>query len=93
MAKVAPLHKLDKNGNKIKKVKISTYDKTASLVRAEKSIKEIAKERNLEEETIISQIESSIQNVKGVSEPLKMSEILYLKRGVLLFISVKSKKL
>ena len=82
LAKVAPLNKLDKNGNKIKKVKISTYDKTASLVRAEKSIKEIAKERNLEEETIISQIESSIQNVKGVSEPLKMSEILYLKREI-----------
>ena len=82
LAKVAPLHKLDKNGNKIKKVKISTYDKTASLVRAEKSIKEIAKERNLEEETIISQIESSIQNIKGVSEPLKMSEILYLKREI-----------
>ena len=82
LAKVAPLNKLDKNGNKIKKVKISTYDKTASLVRAEKSIKEIAKERNLEEETIISQIESSIQNIKGVSEPLKMSEILYLKREI-----------
>lgn len=82
LAKVAPLHKLDKNGKKIKKVKISTYDKTASLVRAEKSIKEIAKERNLEEETIISQIESSIQNIKGVSEPLKMSEILYLKREI-----------
>jgi len=82
LAKVAPLHKLDKNGKKIKKVKISTYDQTAKLVKTEKSIKEMAKERQLEEETIISQIENLIQNGKGVSEPLKMREILYLKREI-----------
>lgn len=82
LAKVAPLYKLDKNGKKIKKAKISTYDQTARLVRSEKSIREIAKERQLEEETIINQIENLIQNGKGVNEPLKMSEILYLKREI-----------
>lgn len=82
LAKVAPLHKLDKNGKKIKKVKTSTYDQTALLVKAEKSIKEMAKLRQLEEETIINQIENLIENGKGVNEPLKMSEILYLKREI-----------
>ncbi len=39
LARVAPLHTLDKNGKKIKKNKLSTYEKTANLVRAKKSIR------------------------------------------------------
>ena len=82
LARVAPLHALDKKGKKMKKVKVSTYDITADLVRAKKSIREIAKERDLEEETIINQIENSIQNVKGVTKPLSMSDISYLRNEI-----------
>ena len=82
LARVAPLHALDKKGKKIKKIKVSTYDKTADLVKAKKSIREISKERGLEDETIINQIENLIIGGKGVREPLQMSEISYLRNEI-----------
>ena len=82
LAKVAPLHALDKKGKKIKKIKVSTYDKTATLVKAKKSIREISKERGLEDETIINQLENLIIGGKGVREPLQMSEISYLRNEI-----------
>ncbi|MFA6554669.1 MAG: AAA family ATPase [Candidatus Paceibacterota bacterium] len=84
LAKVAPLHaiKKDKNGKKIKPPKLSTYDKTALLIKAEKTVREIAKERGLEEETVINQIESLLAGGKGVKETLNLSEVMYLKKEI-----------
>ncbi|MFA6315300.1 MAG: AAA family ATPase [Candidatus Paceibacterota bacterium] len=88
LAKVAPLHTIDKTGRLVrgrkkegeKSVKLSTYDKTALLVKAEKSLGEMAKERGVTTETIIAQIERLISGGKGVREPISMNEIMYLKK-------------
>jgi ATP-dependent exoDNAse (exonuclease V) alpha subunit len=83
LAKVAPLHAI--GGGSLKKAKakkLSTYDKTRILIKKEKSISDIAKERGLEEETVISQIESLVEGGKGVNETLNISDIMYLKREI-----------
>ena len=57
LAKVAPLHSMG-----AKKEKVSTYAKTASLVRKEKSLKEIATERDMTAETVISHFEKLLED-------------------------------
>ncbi len=85
LAKVAPLHSLGPDSKRIKQPKppkISTYEKTALLIKASKSLAEMAKERELKEETVIDQIETLLEGGKGVPEPLKLSEISYLKKEI-----------
>lgn len=67
LAKVAPLHTIRKGKDgKMKKVRVkeqvlSTYDKTAKLIQAKKSLNEIAKERDLSLETVINHIEELVR--------------------------------
>ncbi|MFA6601600.1 MAG: AAA family ATPase [Candidatus Paceibacterota bacterium] len=85
LAKVAPLYALGPDGKRTKKIKpskLSTYEKTALLVKDQKSLREMAKERELEEETIISQIEKLLEGGKGVTKPLQVSDIVYLKKEI-----------
>jgi hypothetical protein len=86
LAKVAPLHRLDKGGNggrggrdgsSFHERKISTFEKTADLIRREKSLKEIAKERELTVETIIAHIEYLIGD-----QTLGPANIAYLKHEI-----------
>ena len=85
LAKVAPLHSLGPRGKKIKQIKphkLSTFEKTALLVKEGKSLKEIAKERGMQEESIVGQLERLIEGGKGVSEVLQLSDIQYLKKEI-----------
>lgn len=81
LAKVAPLHTMTKGkrksgANRNKEIKESTYSKTAKLVRLKRSLKEIANERDMTVETIISHLE---ELVRGESSVLSIKEIEYLK--------------
>jgi hypothetical protein len=96
LAKVAPLHRLNKNGKggiSPHERKISTFEKTAELVRRGKSLKEIAKSRELTVETVIAHIEHLISTTVGVAgsaesekksefETLKLADIAYLKQEI-----------
>jgi hypothetical protein len=86
LARVAPLHRIGKDG-KVKKgkipkpPKISTFEKTAILVRDQKTIKEITKERDMADETIITHLERLIElgpEKGGVS----LSDLSYLKKEI-----------
>lgn len=68
LAKVAPLHSISK-----KKEKVSTYAKTASLIKKEKTLKEIAQERDMTVETVISHFE------KLIEEGLELKDLAYFK--------------
>ena len=62
LAKVAPLHSM-RNGKRNKKgSKVSTFAKTASLIKKGKLLKEIAVERDMTAETVISHIEKLIED-------------------------------
>jgi len=89
LAKIAPLHSMSegkgrkgKDGKPIKPPKISTYEKTAQLIRKEKTMKEIAKERGISEDTVVGQIESILSGDAELKEPLKLSELVYLKKEI-----------
>jgi hypothetical protein len=61
LAKVAPLHSMQ--GKKRRKgEKISTFAKTASLIKKGKLLKEIAVERDMTAETVISHMEKLIED-------------------------------
>ncbi len=86
LARVAPLHSMGKNkkgkrGGKIKAIKEPTYSKTAKLIKAKKSLTEIAHERGMTGETIISHLEQLCGEV-GDGETNRaefLKEIAYLK--------------
>ncbi len=87
LAKVAPMHamgegKKGKNGKMLKPAKLSTFEKTAILVRAQKSLTEMAKEREITAETIISQLERLIEGGQGIEETLSLDDIMYLKKEI-----------
>lgn len=85
LAKVAPLHSLSETKNtrtKSKKIKISTYAKTASLIKDKKSLGDIAKERAITVETVLSQIEKMIEGAKEVDVSLSMQDVQYLKKDL-----------
>ncbi len=85
LAKVAPLHSLGPDGKRIKQIKpakVSTYEKTAALIKSGKSLKEIAKERSIKEETVIDQIEKLLSGGKGIRETLSVRDIGYLKKEI-----------
>ncbi len=86
LAKVAPLHRIGKDG-KVKKGKIpkppkvSTFERTAILVRNQKTVKEIAKEREMADETIINHLEKLIE-FGPENGGIVLSEIAYLKKEI-----------
>ncbi|MFA6295410.1 MAG: AAA family ATPase [Candidatus Paceibacterota bacterium] len=85
LARVAPLHSLGPRGKKIKQPKprkLSTFEKTALLVKAGKSLSEMAKERGMQEESIVGQIERLIEGGKGAGDGLQLSDIQYLKKEI-----------
>ncbi len=86
LAKVAPMYRIGKDG-KVKKGKIpkppkmSTFEKTAILVREQKSVKEIAKAREMTVETIIGHLEKLVE-IGPEAGGIELSEISYLKKEV-----------
>jgi hypothetical protein len=89
LAKVAPLHSMidgklvrGKAGKKTKPYKPSTFEKTAMLVKAEKSLEEMAGERGINSESIVAQLERLIEGEKGAGDGLKLSEIQYLRKEI-----------
>ncbi|KND48382.1 MAG: ATP-dependent DNA helicase PIF1 [Parcubacteria bacterium C7867-002] len=80
LAKVAPLYSMGK-GKKKKRLgieKVSTYAKTAKLVRSRVSLGEMANEREMTVETIIAHLEQLVGSVDE-SEKLSTKDIEYLK--------------
>jgi ATP-dependent exoDNAse (exonuclease V) alpha subunit len=67
LARSAPMHKISD--------KVSTFDITESLLQKKKSLKEIAKERDMVIETIISHIETLVEEGSAV-------DISYLKKEI-----------
>ncbi len=86
LAKVAPLHRIGKDG-KVKKgylpkpPKITTIEKTVIFVRNQKSLSEIAKERGMATQTIINHIEKLVE-IGPEAGGITLSEITYLKKEV-----------
>lgn len=88
LARVAPMHAL--RGSQKSKVgksqgwqtqKISTFERTAELVRKEKSLKEMAEARDMVPTTIISHLEKLIE-LGPESGGLALSDIAYLRKGI-----------
>ena len=90
LAKVAPLYKMgdglkSHRSARLKKEKIpkppkiSTYEKTKKLVLEKRSIKEIAKERGHQAETIVSHLEYCTGSEANELEKLTRNDIAYLK--------------
>lgn len=83
LARVAPLHTMGtRKGKKQKVQKESTYAKTAKLIKSKASLKEIAQERDMTVETIISHIEQlvSVASLEDSdSQRVSMKDIAYLK--------------
>ncbi len=87
LAKVAPMYamggtsggksKRNKDGKLIKPPKISTFEKSRVLILAKKSLNEIAKERGLNAETIISHVEQLVTD-----KLLNIQDITYLKHEI-----------
>lgn len=83
LARVAPLYSVGKDGKKkrVKEKKLSTFEKTAVLIRNQMSLKEIATERGMIVETIISHIEKLIE-MGPDNGGLTLNEISYLKKEI-----------
>lgn len=89
LAKAAPMYSMQdgklvrgEGAKKIKPHKPSTFEKTALLVKAKKSLEEMAKERGVNSESVVAQIERLIDGGKGAGDGLKLSEIQYLKKEI-----------
>lgn len=83
LARVAPLHSIGADGKKkrIKEKKLSTFEKTAILVRNQMTLNEMMKERAMTVETIVNHIEKLIEmgpEAGGVT----LGEIAYLKKEI-----------
>ncbi len=87
LGRVAPFYQLRKDGKKQKgkknayikvgEPKISTFHKTLPLIRAEKTLSEMAQERKLASETIISHIEHLL-----MAGDITLGEVMYLKKEI-----------
>ncbi len=77
LAKVAPLHTMGKKGKR-KEGKISTFAKTASLIKKGKLLKEIATLRDMTAETVISHLEKLIEDGPEAGG-LELKDIAYFK--------------
>lgn len=80
LARVAPLHSIRKV-RKEKQRKLTTFEKTALLVKEKKSLQEMAKERGMIMETIISHIERLVEQGQD-KEGLSIADISYLKKEI-----------
>ena len=97
LAKVAPLYSVGKDAThersewsrsrmtgkkkRVREKKLSTFEKTAVLIRNQMSLKEIATERGMIVETIISHIEKLIESGLEAGG-LTLGEISYLKKEI-----------
>jgi GTPase SAR1 family protein len=87
LAKVAPMHRIGKGkkqrskDGKIQTQKVSTLEKTAVLVRNEKSLKEMAEERGMVQSTIISHLEKLVE-LGPERGGLPLSSIAYLRKEI-----------
>ncbi len=96
LAKVAPLYALrKKNGSlgksgtvgrngkpaKVKPMKITTYEKTAMHVLSKKSLREIARERDMTAETIVAHLEKLVE-FGPTERGLSQSDIAYFKNEI-----------
>ncbi len=72
LAKVAPLHKIETR-------KVSTLEKTAALIHKKKTLKDIAKNREITVETVIAHIEELIKTDSADFESISLDDIAYLK--------------
>ena len=86
LAKVAPMHGIGskKKGGRSKEKKVSTYEKTAELVRKRKSLKEIANAREITVETIIAHLEElvSAKNESAVGGDVEGADRDHLDKNV-----------
>lgn len=85
LARVAPLHKMSPKGGKGRsggssKKKVSTIAHTADLVARKKSLKDIARERDITVETVISHLEEIVgaDSESGQTKP----DLSYLKHEI-----------
>lgn len=83
LARVAPLHSIGSDGKKkrVKERKLSTFEKTAILVRNEMSLNEMAKERSMTVETIVKHIEELI-GMGPEAGGITLGDITYLKKEI-----------
>ncbi|OHA16440.1 MAG: hypothetical protein A3C79_02350 [Candidatus Taylorbacteria bacterium RIFCSPHIGHO2_02_FULL_45_28] len=84
LAKIAPLHNMGKGKKQSNKAGRSvglTFQGTAALIGKQKSILEMAKERNKAIETIINHIEELIE-MGPESGGIALDEIIYLKKEI-----------
>lgn len=83
LARVAPLHSIGSDGKKkrVKEKKLSTFEKTAILVRNEMSLNEMAKERGMAVETIVKHIEELIE-MGPEAGGITLGDITYLKKEI-----------
>lgn len=82
LANVAPLHSAGKRINgKNQNSKISTFEKTALMIKNERSLKDIALERGLSTDTIIHHLEKLIE-IGPDDGGIVLSDIQYLKNEI-----------
>ena len=82
LARVAPLHKMGEKGGKSSKKKVSTIAQTAELVAHKKSLKDIARARDLTVETVISHLEEIVAQSADPAAGLPKVDLSYLKHEI-----------
>jgi ATP-dependent DNA helicase PIF1 len=78
LAKVAPLHSMSGKKRGKKEPKVSTFAKTASLIKKGKLLKEIAALRDMTAETVISHLEKLIEDGPD-ADGLELKDIAHFK--------------
>jgi ATP-dependent exoDNAse (exonuclease V) alpha subunit len=83
LARVAPLHSIGSDGKKkrVKPKKLSTFEKTAILIRNQLSLNDMMKERAMTVETIVNHIEKLIE-MGPENGGVTLGEITYLKKEI-----------
>jgi hypothetical protein len=81
LAKVAPLHDIRRKAKKQKTKKLNTFEQTAMLVKNQLPLADMAKERGMVAETIISHLEELVQ-LGPERGGIALSDIAYLKKEV-----------
>lgn len=88
LAKVAPMHTMSKVNKKP-----NTYVETVNLIKKNKTLKEIAKLRDLKDDTILGQLEHIFKDKESMSEyEVVQNDIFYLKREIIIAHFIKIEK-
>jgi ATP-dependent exoDNAse (exonuclease V) alpha subunit len=88
LAKVAPMHTI----GKVKK-KANTYVETVNLIKKNKSLKEIAKSRDLKDDTILGQLEHIYKDKNSMDEyDVVQNDLYYLKKEIPIAHFIKIEK-